>query len=70
MDLLTCAILSGVEAYTLLHYGLIAQVTLKTCVAQFVLQYLLLKFYRCYVYPRYLSPLRGIPGPMVNNYAT
>jgi hypothetical protein len=34
--------------------------------ALFLSQYLLLKFYRVFLYHRYFSPLRHLPGPKVS----
>lgn len=64
MDLLTCGTLTGCEVYALNHlYGL--TLDQPAYVFLFLVQYVLLKFYRCYVYPHFFSPLRGLPRPTV-----
>lgn len=38
----------------------------KTTVVFFLVQYLAVKFYRVFLYHRYFSPLRHLPGPSVS----
>ncbi|KAI1425843.1 cytochrome P450 3A5 [Xylaria sp. FL1777] len=68
MDLAVCAALTAVELHlsmtTLraegsIHFGRFIGVLL--------LQYFLFKFSRVYLYPRFFSPLRHLPGPQDNN---
>lgn len=64
MDLLLCGILTALEVQYLpqlrsLHIGGLGACTV------FLVQYLSLKFYRLYLYPKHLSPLRKLPGPKV-----
>ncbi|KAJ3556516.1 hypothetical protein NPX13_g10117 [Xylaria arbuscula] len=70
MDLAVCATLSVIEAHLALRslraenipgFGQIA--------ALFLLNYALIKLYRVYLYPRYFSSLRHLPGPQDNNVA-
>lgn len=69
MDLILCAGLAILE--TLLsnkfrisepHQDKLYQTTL----ALFLVQYLLLKYYRVFLYHKYFSPLRNVPGPTVS----
>jgi hypothetical protein len=66
MDLVTCVALSTVVVYTLVdrcHLSPLSPTLTALCLC--LAQYFTVKFYRIYHYPRYLSPLRGVPGPKV-----
>ncbi|KAI1404488.1 cytochrome P450 [Hypoxylon fuscum] len=71
MDVFTCASLSAVEWLVILlvqgpirpSYG-----PSKTIITLFLLQYVLIKFYRIFLYHRYFSPFRHLPGPTENHF--
>lgn len=64
MDVLICM---GLTALELLTVESLSSHVLDRYVAAiiFILQYMTLKVYRIYLYPKHLSPLRHIPGPTV-----
>lgn len=68
MELLLCAGLAAIES--LLAKRLPDQeadkVTIRTTIALFLAQYLAVKIYRIFLYPKYFSPLRNVPGPTVS----
>ncbi|KAI0525491.1 cytochrome P450 3A5 [Xylaria bambusicola] len=68
MDLAVCAALTAAE----FHLSLVNPRTEKTLyfsriTGLFLFSYSLVKFYRIYLYPRFFSPLRHLPGPQDNN---
>jgi len=65
MDILTCATLSALEGYSLAHFGPL-HLSARLFLYLFIAHYFVFKFYRIYVYPRYVSPMRHLPGPKVN----
>ncbi|KAI8633237.1 cytochrome P450 3A5 [Xylariaceae sp. FL1651] len=68
MDLAACAVLAIVELnLPILCLGGEGSSLLTRFIGLFALQYVLLKVFRIYSYPRLFSPLRHIPGPQVNN---
>lgn len=72
MDLLTCAGLAAIEWFAAARFwsGGLGQTSLRvphTAFYTFLAQYLALKFYRIFLYHRYFSPLRHIPGPTVSH---
>ncbi|KAI1091137.1 cytochrome P450 [Rostrohypoxylon terebratum] len=70
MDLILCAGLASVE--TLLVNNISGQesrpVSGKISLALFFAQYFVVKFYRIFLYHRYFSPLRHLPGPTDNHF--
>ena len=64
MDVILCGILTALEIQYLPQLRGFDIGALKTSIILFV-QYLSLKFYRLYLYPKCLSPLRKLPGPKV-----
>lgn len=70
MDLLICAGLTAVElSVDRIWPGGLRQNSLPvlhTALFTFLAQYLTLKFYRIFLYHRYFSPLRHVPGPTVS----
>ncbi|KAI1305726.1 cytochrome P450 3A5 [Xylaria venustula] len=56
MDLAVCAVLTAVEVYLPMSVRRLL-----------LLQYIILKVYSVYLYPRFFSPLRHLPGPQDNN---
>ncbi|KAI2467817.1 cytochrome P450 [Annulohypoxylon bovei var. microspora] len=70
MDLLLCAGLTAVES--ILANNIPGQesrpVSGKVSFALFLGQYFVVKFYRIFLYHRYFSPLRHIPGPTDNHF--
>lgn len=71
MDLLICAGLTAVELSVVdkfLPGGLRqnSHLVLLTALFNILAQYLTLKFYRIFLYHRYVSPLRHVPGPTVS----
>lgn len=71
MDLLICAGLTAAELFVvdrLWSEGLKQHSlpVLHTALFTFLAQYLTLKFYRIFLYHRYFSPLRHVPGPTVS----
>ncbi|KAI0977067.1 cytochrome P450 3A5 [Xylaria arbuscula] len=68
MDLVVCAVLTAVEVYLpVVNLGVDGSIHLNQFAGFFLLQYLILKLYRVYLYPRFFSPLRHLPGPQNNN---
>lgn len=72
MDLLICAGLTIVELFVVERVwpeGLKQHSlpVLHTALFTFLPQYLTLKFYRIFLYHRYFSPLRHVPGPTVSS---
>ncbi|KAH6646939.1 cytochrome P450 [Truncatella angustata] len=76
MDLLICAVLAILEL--LVYNGSRQQVdspsaeTVSFRVAQLwplvLVQYLAFKYYRIFIYPHHISPLRHLPGPQNNHF--
>ncbi|OQV00118.1 hypothetical protein CLAIMM_05656 [Cladophialophora immunda] len=67
MDVLSCATITAGEVYLLKNFHQLdptAVILLILCLAQ----YFVLKFYRIYIVPRYLSPLRHLPGPTNDHF--
>ena len=68
MDLFLCAGLAAIESF--LVKRLPSQDTdvmsIRTVITLFLAQYLAVKIYRIFLYPKYFSPLRNVPGPTVN----
>lgn len=70
MDLLICAGLTAAEVFAadkFWHEGSRqnSPPVLHISIYTFLAQYLTLKFYRIFLYHRYFSPLRHVPGPTV-----
>ncbi|KAK7955917.1 uncharacterized protein PG986_005139 [Apiospora aurea] len=71
MNVFACAALSLAEVQLAKSLSLIETETpqLASIAASLLLgQYLLLKFYRVFLYHRYFSPLRHLPGPTDNHF--
>lgn len=71
MDILICAGLSAIELLAVDRFGAEALrqnsfPVVHTAFFTFLAQYLTLKFYRIFLYHRYFSPLRHVPGPTVS----
>ncbi|XXG96106.1 hypothetical protein Hte_002385 [Hypoxylon texense] len=72
MDVLICSSLAALEAFVMVvarsraHHDNLPGVQMG-CIL-FVIQYLLLKYYRVFLYHKYFSPLRHIPGPTDNHF--
>ncbi|KAI0183385.1 cytochrome P450 3A5 [Xylaria flabelliformis] len=69
MDIAICVVLVSVESY-LTNIGSKGEGSprpLTTFISSFLLHYVLFKSYRLYLYPRFFSPLRHVPGPRGNN---
>lgn len=67
MDALSCAGLAFVEASLLIRVRPDDKPLLPTIITTaFLVHYLLVKSYRIWLYPRYFSPLRHVPGPQVS----
>lgn len=73
MDIISCGLLTLSEVFLLqpLLLGRSDASSLRGSgdhyVAFFLVQYLTLKFYRIFLYHRYFSPLRHVPGPKVSS---
>ncbi|KAG8169546.1 hypothetical protein KVR01_000291 [Diaporthe batatas] len=72
MDLLICAGLASAEWFAAARFWFEGsnQISLPvshTVFYTFLAQYLALKFYRIFLYHKYFSPLRHVPGPKNNN---
>lgn len=70
MDVASCCILTLAEVFLWQHLPYTARAgpreeTLRHSITLFTVQYLTLKFYRIFLYHRYFSPLRHVPGPKV-----
>lgn len=67
MDLVTCAGLGIIEAVVIdkLQTDAISASFITRSAVLFVAQYLALKYYRIFLYHKYFSPLRHLPGPKV-----
>jgi hypothetical protein len=65
MDIAICAGLATLEVLVAVGGLSTEHSLLKTFLGLFVSQYLLLKCYRIFIYPFYVSPLRHLPGPKV-----
>lgn len=63
MDLIACAGLAALDSYILSVCDYL--VATKIVVALFVLHYVPLKYYRIFLYHKYFSPYRHLPGPTV-----
>ncbi|KAI0865106.1 cytochrome P450 3A5 [Xylaria cubensis] len=69
MDIAICVVLVSVESY-LSNIGSRGEGSprpLTTFISPFLLHYVLFKSYRLYLYPRFFSPLRHVPGPRGSN---
>lgn len=69
MDIVICGGLALLETATLvllLGRDIIRHDASKTTGAFFFVQYLAVKLYRVFLYHRYFSPLRHLPGPGVS----
>ncbi|KAI1753563.1 cytochrome P450 3A5 [Xylaria castorea] len=68
MDIAICVVLASVESY-LSRRGSKGEgiLHLATFIGSLFLHYFIFKFYRIYLYPRFFSPLRHLPGPQRNN---
>lgn len=70
MDIAICAGLGIIEAFALsltgigYPYGLTFTQTVGICL---FLQYVALTFYRVFLYHKYFSPFRHLPGPTVRS---
>ncbi|GAP83952.2 putative cytochrome P450 3A5 [Rosellinia necatrix] len=68
MDFAICVALTAVElGLSLLSPSIGTDFHPGNFVGLLFLQYFLFKFYSVYLYPRYFSPLRHLPGPQDNN---
>ncbi|KAI0117634.1 cytochrome P450 [Hypoxylon sp. NC0597] len=69
MDAFICASISAAEWLTLRILDYPIQLSpWETVLTFFLLQYGLVKFYRIFLYPRYFSPFRHLPGPKDNHF--
>ncbi|KAI1410752.1 cytochrome P450 [Hypoxylon sp. FL1857] len=70
MDLLKCSGLTALEVFAIARVAAQLHIDLPTGIQTgyilFIIQYLLLKYYRVFLYPKYFSPLRHLPGPTDN----
>lgn len=68
MDVVSCAALALVQGHLAERFGFLGPVgsPLRTMSLLFLLQYIALKVYRVFLYHRYFSPLRHLPGPTVS----
>jgi hypothetical protein len=68
MDIVSCAALAVVQGSLAERFRFLgpAGSPLQTTVLLFALQYIALKVYRVFLYHRYFSPLRHVPGPTVS----
>ncbi|KAI0536583.1 cytochrome P450 3A5 [Xylaria digitata] len=68
MDLEICVVLTVVEFYlSIVSFGTEGSVHFGQFIGLLLLHYFLFKFHRVYIYPRFFSPLRRLPGPQGNN---
>ncbi|KAI1141284.1 cytochrome P450 [Hypoxylon sp. FL0543] len=72
MDLLKCSGLTALEVFAITKVASCLQTdglsaTQAGCIL-LVIQYLLLKCYRVFLYPKYFSPFRHLPGPTDNHF--
>ncbi|KAI0106439.1 cytochrome P450 3A5 [Nemania sp. FL0031] len=68
MDLAASAVLTVVElSLSLVSLKVEGSLRPGRLIAFFLLHYSVLKFYRIYLYPRFFSPLKHLPGPHGNN---
>lgn len=72
MDLLICAGLAAIEVFAANRFWFEGSrqdslLVSHTAFIAFLAQYLTLKFYRIFLYHRYFSPLRHVPGPTVSD---
>ncbi|KAI0140269.1 cytochrome P450 3A5 [Pestalotiopsis sp. NC0098] len=65
MDVVVCAGLAALESFALSTLGQVVEANI--IVALFLFQYVLLKYYRIFLYHRYFSPYRHLPGPTDNH---
>lgn len=63
MDVVVCAGLAALESFALSTLGQVVEANI--IVALFLFQYVLLKYYRIFLYHSYFSPYRHLPGPTV-----
>ncbi|KAI0112811.1 cytochrome P450 [Hypoxylon sp. NC0597] len=70
MDLILCAGLTAVESLVAnnLPGRETGPVTKQIALALFLAQYLAVKYYRIFLYHKYFSPLRHVPGPTDNHF--
>lgn len=70
MDVFKCLSLAALEALAIRVVGGRAHndnlTRVQTGCILFAIQYLLLKYYRVFLYHKYFSPLRHIPSPTVS----
>ncbi|TRX95459.1 hypothetical protein FHL15_003790 [Xylaria flabelliformis] len=69
MDIAICVVLVSVESY-LSNVGSKGEESprhITTFISSFLLHYVIFKSYRLYLYPRFFSPLRHVPGPWGSN---
>jgi len=76
MDLRLCAIASVIETIALTGLRQSIQQLRQSrndlvlgTLGLFLLQYVVLKFYRTIIYPHFVSPMRHMPGPKVGTPA-
>ncbi|KAI8952274.1 cytochrome P450 3A5 [Xylaria longipes] len=68
MDVAICVVLASIELYLANLSSKVGEsLHLTTFISLLSLHYFLFKFYRIYLYPRFFSPLRHLPGPQRNN---
>ncbi|KAI0427325.1 cytochrome P450 3A5 [Xylaria sp. FL1042] len=68
MDVAACAVLTAIELHLrLVNFRTDGSIHLSRSIGVFILHYFLVKLYRVYLYPRFFSPLRHLPGPEDNN---
>ncbi|KAI0839975.1 cytochrome P450 [Hypoxylon sp. FL0890] len=72
MDLLKCSALTSLEVFVIARVVARPRIDwlagIQTGYILFVIQYLLLKSYRVFLYPKYFSPFRQLPGPTDNHF--
>ncbi|KAI1106347.1 cytochrome P450 [Jackrogersella minutella] len=70
MDLILCAGLTAAESIVVnkLPGQETRPVSAKVALAFFLAQYLAVKYYRIFLYHKYFSPLRHLPGPTDNHF--
>lgn len=68
MDITAVAIITATESLLLrqLQDATFSNLSASNVLTLFLVQYVLLKYYRLVLYPNYFSPLRHLPGPSVS----
>jgi hypothetical protein len=68
MDAVICVGLAIIECFVLqtLGHRTLSDKPTSLFLAIFLSQYLILKFYRTFIYHKYVSPFRYLPGPAVS----